>query len=373
MILPVSGRKPLAGSSVVIRHCSAKPRTCTESWVSSRSASVAPAGDEHLRLHQVDAGDLLGHGVLDLDAGVHLDEDVAALRVEQELDGAGVLVADLAGEAHRVGAHPLADLGVEVGRGGDLDDLLVAALHRAVALVEVDHAALGAGAVGEDLHLDVARVDDGLLDEDGRVAEGALGLAHAGLDRLAQVGAVVDLAHAAPAAAGDGLDEERGLAELLPEGLGGRHERVDVGGRVDRGEGRYAGGLGRGDRARLVAGQGQHLGAGADEGDAGRGAGLGEGRVLRQEAVAGVDRVGAALHGDRDDRVGVEVGAHRVPGLADLVGLLGLHPVLGPAVLVGEDGHRPGADLARGSEGPDCDLAAVGDEDLGEHGPNAIE
>ena len=42
---------------------------------------------------------------------------------------------------------------VEVRRRGDLHDLLVAALHRAVPLVEVDHLAL---AVGEDLQLDAA-------------------------------------------------------------------------------------------------------------------------------------------------------------------------------------------------------------------------
>ena len=43
MIFPVSGRKPLAGSSVVMRHWSAKPRGCTTSWVRPRSARVAPA------------------------------------------------------------------------------------------------------------------------------------------------------------------------------------------------------------------------------------------------------------------------------------------------------------------------------------------
>ena len=43
VILPVSGRKSLAGSSVVIRHCSAAPRIRIESWVSPRSASVSPA------------------------------------------------------------------------------------------------------------------------------------------------------------------------------------------------------------------------------------------------------------------------------------------------------------------------------------------
>ena len=189
-------------------------------------------------------------------------------------------------EPHRVGAHPVAQLRVEVGRRRDLDDLLVAALHRAVALEEVDHVAL---AVGEDLHLDVARLDDGLLDEDGRVAEGALALAHAGLDRLAQQLRVVDPAHAATAAAGDGLDEERVRQR------GGRLDQgVDVGGRLDARQRGHAGGLGRRDRARLVAGQLEHVGGRADEGDAGVGARLGERRVLREEAVARVDRVGAA-------------------------------------------------------------------------------
>ena len=321
-------------------------------------------GDPQLRLHQVDVGDLLGHGVLDLDARVHLDEDVVALGVEQELHRAGVAVADLLREPHRVRAHPVAELGVEVGGGRDLDDLLVPPLDRAVALEEVDHVAL---AVGEDLHLDVARVDHGLLDEDGRVAEGALGLAHAGLDGLPQVRLLVDPAHAAPAATGDGLDEER------VRQLGGRrHQRVHVGGRLDRGQRRHARRLGRGDRPGLVAGEREHVGGRTDEGDAGVGARLGEGRVLREEAVAGVDRVGARPHGDRHDGLGVEVGPDRVAALADLVGLVGLEPVLGPAVLVREDGHRARTDLVRRAEGPDRDLAAVGHEHLGEHGPEAI-
>ena len=66
--------------------------------------------DAQLRLHQVDVGDLLGHGVLDLDARVHLDEDVAAGRVDQELDRARVDVPDLGGEPDRVGADPRAQV-----------------------------------------------------------------------------------------------------------------------------------------------------------------------------------------------------------------------------------------------------------------------
>ena len=107
---------------------------------------------------------------------------------------------------------------------------------------------------------------------------------------------------------------------------------------------------------------------GADEGDAVGLARLGEQRVLGEEAVAGVDRVGAALDGHPHDVLVVEVGPDRVALLADLVGLVGLEPVLGPAVLVREDGDRPRAELGGRPERPDGDLATVGDEDLGEHG-----
>ena len=146
---------------------------------------------------------------------------------------------------------------------------------------------------------------------------------------------VVDAPHAAAATTGDRLHEQR-----VRQPDGGRDERVDVGRRLDRRQRRYAGGLGRRDRPRLVAGQLRTSDGRADERDAGVRARLGEGGVLRQEAVAGVDRVRTRPERDRDDRLGVEVGAHRVPALADLVGLVGLQPVLGPAVLVREHRHR---------------------------------
>ena len=63
-------------------------------------------GDAQLRLDQVDAGDGFGDRMLDLDAGVHLDEVELAVFVHQELDGAGVLVADV-GEAAAQGAADL--------------------------------------------------------------------------------------------------------------------------------------------------------------------------------------------------------------------------------------------------------------------------
>ena len=178
---PVSGRNPLAGSSVVIRHCSAAPRGRIASWLRPRSASVSPAAMRSCAGDQVDVGDLLGDGVLDLDSRVHLDEDVLAALVEQELDGARAAVADLAGERDGVGADlSRAAPRIQVRRRRQLDHLLVAALHAAVALEEVDDVAVG---VGQDLHLDVARVDHRLLEEHRRVAERRLRLAAGGLDR----------------------------------------------------------------------------------------------------------------------------------------------------------------------------------------------
>ena len=357
---PEAVRRVLGGDPALQRGTAQPDRVLVEAEVREGLAGRDP----QLGLHEVDVGDLLGHGVLDLDARVHLDEVVVAVGAEQELHRAGVAVADLGREPHRVGAHPLAEVGVEVGRRRDLDDLLVTSLDRAVALEEVYDVALG---VGEDLHLDVPRVDHGLLDEDGRVAERALRLAHAGVDRVLELLLLVDPPHAAAAATGDGLDEQR-----VVQPLGGLHQLVEVvvgRHRLQRG---YAGVLGRLDRPRLVAGQREHVGRRADEGDAGVGARLGEVGVLAQEAVARVDRVGPRLHRDLDDRLRVQVGAHGVPALADLVGLVGLHPVLGPAVLVGEDGHRARADLGRGAVGPDGDLATVGDQDLVEHGSRLV-
>src|SRR6185436_13592594 len=86
------------------------------------------------------------------------------------------------------------------------DDLLVATLAGAVADARGPRLAL---AVGDQLHLDVVRVADHRLHEDGAVAEGVRGLAAARGERVLEAVDVGDLADAAPAAAGGGLDHQR--------------------------------------------------------------------------------------------------------------------------------------------------------------------
>ncbi len=254
--------------------------------------------------------------MLDLDARVHLDEDVAPVLTDQELDGAGVLVADGAGEREAMRAQLLADGRIEVLCGRHLDDLLVAALDRTVAFEEVDGRA---ESVSEDLHLDVAWTVDRLLQEDGRVAEGRGGFAHRGGGLLVQLRRVVDTTEAASATAGGSLHEER-EADCFRIA----HEHVDIGPTRAGSKRRDTGGLGDLEGADLVAGQSQHRRRWSDEGDPRALTGFGEVGVLREKAVAGVDRVGAGVPRDVDDRLDVQVGADRVAPLADLIRLVRL-------------------------------------------------
>ena len=92
------------------------------------------------------------------------------------------------------------------GRWRFLKHLLMAALHRAVALEQVHDVAVR---VGEDLDFDVARPQQVLLDQHPVVAEAGCGFALAGSKRLRKICAAFDDAHALAAAAGAGLDQDR--------------------------------------------------------------------------------------------------------------------------------------------------------------------
>src|SRR5690606_36540519 len=66
--------------------------------------------DLDLPLDQVERGDGLGDGVLDLDAGIDLDEVEVEVGVDEELTGAGVGVSGGLRQPHGGLAHAAADL-----------------------------------------------------------------------------------------------------------------------------------------------------------------------------------------------------------------------------------------------------------------------
>ena len=125
-------------------------------------------GDPDLLLHQVDAGDQLGDRMLDLEPRVHLQEIEVPLLVGDEFHRAGRAVAHGGGECAGLGPHRRPRRLVEQRARRLLDHLLVAALDRAFAFAQVDDRA---GAIGEHLYFDMARVFDEALDEDAPVAE----------------------------------------------------------------------------------------------------------------------------------------------------------------------------------------------------------
>src|ERR1700722_18308104 len=316
-------------------------------------------GDEQLRLDDVDAGDELGHRMLDLHARIHLDE-VELVVLVQEFERAGVAVTDFPAGPGAALTHGLALLGREPGRGGFFDHFLVAALHGTVALAQVHDVAV---VVGEDLELDVPRLLEKLLHVHLAVAEGGERLALGDADGVQQGGVGVHHPHAAAAAAAGSLDDHRiadvlGDAEILVDIVAERAVRAGHAG--------PAGGLHDFDGGDLVAHQADSFGAGAHEDEAALLDPLGEVGILRQKAVARMngDRVGD--FGGADDGGHVQIGQCRLRR-ADADGFVGQQYVLGVEVGGRVHGDSLDAQLAAGTQDSKSDLAAIGDDDFFDH------
>ncbi|KMU86024.1 hypothetical protein CIHG_03555 [Coccidioides immitis H538.4] len=315
-------------------------------------------GDLDLGGDDVDAGDLLGDGVLDLDAGFDLDEVVAVELVDEELGGAGVAVADGLGQLDGVGEDAVADVDGEVLGRGELDDLLVAALGRCSHARRGDDVAVF---VAEQLDLDVLGLSRSARRRRCRCRR-RIWPPRCALEGVAEGLLVADDTHAAATAAEGGLDDD-GEAVLVGEGLDLLEAGDGALGPGDDGDAALDGEATGGD---LVAQGVDGVRRGADEDEAGLLDVAGELSVLGEEAVARVDEVDAVLDGDADDLVAGEIGADggELAPPADHVGLVRLLAVHAEAVLVGVDGDGLEGQLVGGAEDADGDLAAVGDEDL---------
>ena len=168
---------------------------------------------------EVDPVDELRDRMLDLEARVHLEEIELTFAVD-EFHGSCIDVSNCSRGRHRCLAHPRARLRVDDGRRRLLDDLLVAALDRALALTEVDDVAMR---VGKHLDLDVPRLLEIALEKDGVVAERSLRRALCSVECAAQFLLVASDAHADATATGARLDQHR-----VPDLRGGGHGSLDI-------------------------------------------------------------------------------------------------------------------------------------------------
>ena len=321
-------------------------------------------GDPHLLAHEVDAGDHLGHRVLDLDARVHLHEEVVAVRGQQTLDRPGRAVARRARRVDADRADARAELVVHRRGRRLLDELLMAALDGAVALAQVDDVAVR---VGEYLHLDVPRIDDQLLDVHVGIGEVRLPLPPRRLEGPGGAVRRLDDLHALAAAARGRLDQQR-IADRLAE----LEQLLDRDNRVGRaGDDRDARVLHRPTRPRLLAHQ---LDRGRRRTDPDEPRVLDrarEGRVLGEEAVARMHGAGAGALRRLHETLDVQIALRR-RRRADQVRLVGEGDVQRAAVGLGVDGHRAESELTQRPEHADGDLTAVGHENLVEHHPYSL-
>src|SRR5690606_19966299 len=242
-------------------------------------------GNTQLFPHDIDARDHLCNGVLHLDPGVHFNE-IELVVLVQEFEGAGTAITDVETGLDAGLEDGLPCLRIDIGGGRFLQDLLVAALHGAVAVAQVNGVAL---AVGQDLDFHVARPVEEFLQVYGAVAKGGLGLGLGDMNGAEQGGFRVYYLHTTATPASSGLDDHR-VAEFLGEAqacLGILAIRAVGAGH--RGHARFAHGL---DRRYLVAHQTNDIGGRADEDKAAFLNLFGEVGIFRQKTVAGVDADG---------------------------------------------------------------------------------
>ena len=336
-------------------------------WPDERDVVLAeaqglPRGDEDLSRDEVDAANELGHGVLDLEPGVHLEEvEGCAVAVQEELARPCVAVPDLLRDLG-CGLHDrLTYVLLKRRRRRLLEEFLVAALQRAVSLGKAQDRPRH---LSEHLHLDVAWPLQVALEIDVPGGEIRLGLAGGTRQRLWDVSSRVHHPKALAAPAGHRLDGD-GKTVSIAEGLNLRRDRHGLeraGNAVDPCFGCRSAGRG------LVAHRSDDGGVGPDPGHARVDYGAGELGVFGEKAVTGMDRLGTRAAGRLEDRGDVEVGGGCGAG-PDVVGLVRELDVQGVGVQARVDGHRAHIEVAAGPNHAHRNLAAIGNQKLGEHRP----
>ncbi len=240
--------------------------------------------ESELLADQVDAGDLLGDWVLDLDPRVHLKERDRAVRPEQELAGARTDVARRPQDVLRRRVEG-GDFRIGQKRGRRFfDQLLMTPLQRAVTCRDHHDVAVD---VGEALRFYVPGLVKVALDKALAVTERGNRLAHGRREHVRDVVERARHLQASTAPTEGRLDGDR-----QPVRVGELEDLGGVGDRLGRAGHEWRTDAGRDvPRRNLVAQRVDRRGRGADPGQPGVDHRPRELGVLREEAVPGVDGV----------------------------------------------------------------------------------
>ncbi len=291
--------------------------------------------------------------MLDLQAGIHLDEE-HVLTVGYELNGAGANIVDGSRGLARRGADSLALRVIQRRRRRLLDHLLMAPLQGALALEQRQQIAM---AVADHLNFDVAGVIDVFFDQHLVVAEGRQGLALGADDGRRQLVGGAHDAHAAAAAARRCLDQHR-IADLRRRAGQRRFVlRVAMIARHQRHAGRFHQGLGAGFRAH----GGNHRRGRAHENQPRIEAALGELGAFRQEAVTGMHRLSTGRLRRGYNPIDVEIAVAR-PCRSQQDRIIGHGDVQRVLIGFGIDRDRPQPHRLRRADDAAGNLTAIGDQ-----------
>ncbi|MNF76970.1 hypothetical protein D3C85_1118640 [compost metagenome] len=203
---------------------------------------------------------------------------------------------------------------------------------------------------------------DVFFDEHTSIAEVVLAQALDRFERFTQLMGVAAYAHADAATAGGAFKHDR-IADVFGQGQGD----IEAFQKLGAFEHGHAVLFGQGASSVLEAEQAQLFGGWPDEGDAGMLAGFGKGGVLREEAVTGVNCLGAASLGHGENLVHGQIGVGGGP-FTQAVGLVGFEDVPAGGIGFAVDGNALDVQRVQGTQDAASDGAAVGNQQGIEHG-----
>jgi hypothetical protein len=242
--------------------------------------------DLNLCSHNINTGNLLSDGVLDLNTRVDLNKVVTTLLIDQELGSTSVAIVGGLCKSDGVVEDGISRLRRKILGRRQLNNLLMTTLHGAVTLVQVNDIAV---VVSQQLHLNMLGTVEEALDEDGSVAESGLGLGCGSLEGVLEILLLPHHTHATSSTAEGGLDDDW-EAVFVGEFLA-CFELGHWAGRT--GDCWHVGLCGQLSCGHLVAEVVDGLRVGSDPDDASSFDSFGEFVIFTEETISGVDEVDA--------------------------------------------------------------------------------
>src|SRR5581483_10405367 len=306
---------------------------------------------QDLAFHQVDIRHHLRDRVLHLDARIHLDEVEAAVLVHEELNRPGIDVADLGEGSAEHAANFLAQFRGDLGGGRFLQQFLMAALNAALTLTQTDYVSVR---VSQNLEFNMAWVFDIFFHVQVAVSECRRRFRLCRLIKRGQSVLATHYAHPAASAPGRRLNNYRkadltcplqGLAIGSNNSFGARqngHARL-----LHRCPGLF-----------LFSHQANDFGRRPNKFNAAGLAHFGKVRVLREQAVTGVDGFNIRDLRGADHRGDIQITLRELRW-PDADGLVSEAHRQGVTVGFAVNGDRPDPQLFAGANDSQGDFAAI--------------